>query len=136
VSILISLENVSNTLAKMRASGAFAINVLKVKQQHLALRFARKQQDGHKSFADVALHVGSTGAPLWSEALAGIECRVAMEYPGGDHTLVLGEVVALDCLPDEEDVSPLTFYRGAFSALRAAQPDLRAAVRAETTIPA
>jgi len=38
---------------------------------------------------------GSTGAPIFSEALAFIECSVTHAVPLGSHTLYVGELV--DC---------------------------------------
>ncbi len=136
--VLISLEHQSNTLAVLRRSGVFAINALTAAQQHLARRFARKEVDGHKPFSDIALRTGVTGAPLFTESLARIECRLASEYPGGDHTLVLGAVVALDYAADHADEStdgderraPLTYYRSAFGTLRDEHAPLRAPVPA------
>jgi len=149
--VLISLEHQSNTLAVLRRSGVFAINVLTAAQQHLARRFARKEVDGHKPFSDIALHTGVTGALLFSEALARIECRMASEYPGGDHTLVLGEVVALDYTEDDaaesaeddeddedgedgERSAPLTYYRSAFGTLRDEHAPLRTPVPAVESV--
>jgi 3-hydroxy-9,10-secoandrosta-1,3,5(10)-triene-9,17-dione monooxygenase reductase component len=56
---------------------------------------------------------GTTGLPLIAGALAHIECRVAARYPGGDHEIMLGEVLALR----RGEATPLVFHRGAFHAL-------------------
>jgi flavin reductase (DIM6/NTAB) family NADH-FMN oxidoreductase RutF len=131
--VLISLEHASSTLAQIRQSGIYAINILTAQQQHLAQRFARKESDGHKSFADIALRDGVTGAPLFAEALVHIECRLAAEHPGGDHTLVVGEVLALEyglAQSGEDAAAPLTCYRSTFGTLG------HEAVVARTPLPA
>src|SRR5579862_4374796 len=100
--VLISLENASQTLSALRRSQVFSVNILTSAQQELSRRFARKEAEVHKSFDDIPLHRGETGAPLFDEALAYIECQVAAEYPGGDHTLLLGQVVSLFYCDEEE----------------------------------
>lgn len=112
--ILVSLDLQSQTYASIRQSSAFAVNVLTQEQQHLAVRFARKGL-ASKTFDDIRLWTGeATGVPLFAEALARIECRVASEYPGGDHALVLGEVVSVDCSEDRLAGKPLLYYRSTF----------------------
>jgi flavin reductase (DIM6/NTAB) family NADH-FMN oxidoreductase RutF len=112
--ILVSLDLGSQTYASIRRSGVFAVNVLTQEQEPLALRFARKDLSS-KTFDDIAIHVGeTTGVPLFAEALARIECRVAHEYSGGDHALILGEVVSVDSCSDSLANEPLLYYRSTF----------------------
>jgi flavin reductase (DIM6/NTAB) family NADH-FMN oxidoreductase RutF len=112
--ILVSLDLKSQTYASMRQSRVFAVNVLTQEQEPLALRFARKDL-ASKTFDDIALRVGeTTGVPLFTDALARIECRVSTEYPGGDHALMLGEVVSVDYGDDHLAQEPLLYYRSAF----------------------
>ncbi|HVU70471.1 MAG TPA: flavin reductase family protein, partial [Ktedonobacteraceae bacterium] len=112
--ILVSLDQGSQTYAVIRQSSAFAVNVLTQEQEALAMRFARKDVLS-KTFDDIALRAGeTTGVPLFADALASIECRVAQEYPGGDHTLVLGEVVSVHYRTDHLANEPLLYYRSTF----------------------
>lgn len=111
--VLVSLQRSSRTLAMIGQSGVYAVNVLTAEQQALAARFAAKDPAG-KTFIDVPHHLGVTGAPLLDAALTRIECRVATSYPGGDHTLLLGEVVAI-ANPDSASPAepPLLYFRAA-----------------------
>jgi flavin reductase (DIM6/NTAB) family NADH-FMN oxidoreductase RutF len=43
-------------------------------------------------------------------ALAWVDCRLHAEYPAGDHTIFVGEVVA----GDAKEGSPLIYYRGGY----------------------
>jgi flavin reductase (DIM6/NTAB) family NADH-FMN oxidoreductase RutF len=112
--ILVSLDLQSQTYASIRQSGVFAVNVLTRQQKSLALRFAQKDLTS-KTFDDIAIRVGeTTGVPLFADALVRIECRVSTEYPGGDHALVLGEVVHVDYTDDPLANESLLYYRSAF----------------------
>lgn len=57
-----------------------------------------------------------TGAALLEQALCRLECRTWEMYDGGDHTIVVGEVVALETGPAEEPA--MVYFRGAFGTLK------------------
>lgn len=83
--VLISLQHSvrSHDLLKGRA---FAVNVLGAEQQDIALQFAGKPRLE-------PTWIEGPQAPRLAGALSWFECRPWAEYPGGDHTLFLGEVV-------------------------------------------
>lgn len=111
--ILWSLSLKAPSLKHFRESDLFAVNVLGAHQRDVALQFARPSED---KFAGIPMEEGRTGLPLIAGALAHIECRVAARYPGGDHEIMLGEVVALR----RGDSAPLVFQRGIFHELAGA----------------
>jgi len=110
--ILWSLALSAHSLAAFRANDHFAVNILAAGQAGLASRFARAGAD---KFDGVETLPGVSGAPLIAGALAHVECRVAARYPGGDHEIILGEVLALR----RADGEPLVFSAGRFCAPRA-----------------
>ena len=116
--LAISLQRTSRTLTMIERSGRFAVNVLSAEQRALAERFARKDLRD-KPFNAVGYHRGARvrDVVLFDEALARIECVVASEYPGGDHVVVLGKVVALDQDDTVGTAAPLLFYHSAFRTL-------------------
>jgi flavin reductase (DIM6/NTAB) family NADH-FMN oxidoreductase RutF len=105
--ILWSLSLRAPSLAAFRAAENFAVNVLEEGQDMLARQFSRPAAD---KFAGISTLTGMTGAPLIEGALAHIECRVAERYAGGDHEIMLGEVVAVWKGAGE----PLVFRGGRF----------------------
>jgi flavin reductase (DIM6/NTAB) family NADH-FMN oxidoreductase RutF len=111
--ILVSLDHKSQTYPIIRQSGVFAVNILAQEQEPLALRFASKDLQV-KTFEDIPLQAGVTGSPLFEQSVARIECRVASEYPGGDHALMLGEVVHVDFSANSQEKTPLLYYRSSF----------------------
>src|SRR5258705_3871070 len=85
----------------------FAVNILAQDQEHVSRRFASKDQD---RFEGAGYREGVSGAALLEGALACIECRVVHVYPGGDHTIVVGEVEST-CVADHK---PLAYYPGGY----------------------
>lgn len=111
--LLICLTNDSDTLAAMRESGIFCINVLTSEQKELASRFAHRRAD---KFSSVPVHDGRLGAPVIDGVLAALECRVEQVYPGGDHKIVVGELVHGLCY--DERAAPLMYFKGQYAAPR------------------
>jgi len=98
----------SSTWPLIRAADGFAVNVLAAGQHEHAQRFAARGVD---RFAGVPHRGGRTGAPLLDEALAVIECRVAAEHDGGDHWIVVADVLGLASL---QTGPPLLFHGGRY----------------------
>jgi flavin reductase (DIM6/NTAB) family NADH-FMN oxidoreductase RutF len=121
--VLVSLQQSSQTLAFIVKGGCFAVNPLAAQQQSLAVRFARKDRQG-KIFGDIPHHRGARmrDVALFDEALASVECRMVGTFPGGDHVLLVGEVMAIECSPEAQAGEPLLFYRSAFRALGTETP--------------
>lgn len=88
--VLVCLEKGSRTRDMVLSSQAFAVNVLGAAQENVAHFFATVAR---KSFDHVAHRSGRNGAPLLDEAIAWIQCDVHNIVDGGDHDIVIGEVV-------------------------------------------
>jgi flavin reductase (DIM6/NTAB) family NADH-FMN oxidoreductase RutF len=88
----------------------FVINVLGSHQETLARRFADKHED---RFDGIGYDLTPEGLILLGGALAHIECHRHAEYPGGDHTIVLGRVTG----GVTSKGRPLLYYRGGYAAI-------------------
>ncbi len=111
---LVCLDNRSDTLAAVRRSGVFCINVLQEGQQELSNRFAKKGDDKYEG---VDFERGMTGAPLLAGRVMAIECRVTAVHPGGDHHIFVGEVADIT-LPAGDDAQPMLYYRGRYASVQ------------------
>jgi flavin reductase (DIM6/NTAB) family NADH-FMN oxidoreductase RutF len=88
----------------------FVVNVLSSPQEVLARRFSDKHED---RFDGIGYHLSPEGLILLDGVLAHLICERYAEYPGGDHTLVLGRVVG----GATSDGHPLLYYRGGYAVL-------------------
>nr|BFD89351.1 flavin reductase family protein [Kitasatospora sp. Xyl93] len=95
------------------ATRSFAVSVLGAEQERLARYFANKSRPrGAAQFDGLDWQPGPfTGAPLLADSLAWLECKLAEQYDGGDHSIFLGEVLAADWSDHRQ---ALLFYGGAF----------------------
>src|SRR5690348_1438387 len=105
--LLICVSAKSATLAAIQGRDAFTVNILTEAQRELAQRFASRQEN---KFAGVDWRAGATGTPVLDGALAYAECRVFRIYEGGDHVIILGEIVAAGA----GDAVPLLYFRGRY----------------------
>lgn len=93
--ILVCVDLNSQTLPYIRESGAYAVNMLTTEQEHLSRCFATSSQERYERFCDAEYTEAVTGSPILEGVLAFVDARVVAEYPGGDHVIFLGEVVAM-----------------------------------------
>jgi flavin reductase (DIM6/NTAB) family NADH-FMN oxidoreductase RutF len=105
---LVCFENGARTLPIVREAGRFGVNVLAAKQEHLAGVFASKLPESEK--LDVVEHRFEQGVPIIEGSLAWAACTLRELIAGGDHTIGIGEVVAMG-LGDGE---PLLWYGGRY----------------------
>ena len=92
-------------------NGHFGVSVLKEDQQDVALTFATADPD--ERFRDITVVEGPLGSPLVHGSLAWMECRISRSHPGGDHSIIVADV--LECEADEGN--PLLFFRGTLMGL-------------------
>lgn len=116
--VLFCIHHQSRLRLEMAESRKFGVNLLARRQERLARAFAGKRT---ANFDHVIYHHSTHGVPILSEALAYLACDIVDEFPGGDHTIVLGEVVELGVPRRRQE--PLIFFEGSFGAL---EEELRA----------
>ena len=109
--ILFCVDQRLSTHEALLAAGKFAVNILASDQEHLSRQFASREID---KFKGVAHQAGVLGVPLLDGAIAVIECQLHSTLPGGDHTILIGEVVATQIREGE----PLLYYRGGYREIQ------------------
>jgi flavin reductase (DIM6/NTAB) family NADH-FMN oxidoreductase RutF len=82
------------------------MSFLKANQGELALRFSSADPDDR--FRDLTIEYGPLGSPLIQDALGWMECRVSQVHRGGDHSIIVAEVLEGEVV----DGDPLLFFRG------------------------
>jgi flavin reductase (DIM6/NTAB) family NADH-FMN oxidoreductase RutF len=110
--LLICLAHTSRTLAALRESLAFGVNLLGAEAEQVARGFARS--GAVEAWDGVEHSAGPSGSPLFAGAHAAIECEVDAIHPAGDHDIVLGRVVHV--IVEEGGGDALLWFRSAFGA--------------------
>jgi flavin reductase (DIM6/NTAB) family NADH-FMN oxidoreductase RutF len=122
--LLVCFDNGSRTLAAVRASGRFAVNVLAAGQDDLARVFASKRVAREKF--EAVTHTVAHGVPVLDGALAWLACDLRELLPGGDHTIGIGAVTHVDA----GDGEPLIWFRGGYTTVQDRAPARRSSAGA------
>lgn len=109
--VLWSLARTSRALDVFTHQEHWAINILSADQEELSNRFA---SSGDDKFSGVEMEDGVAGAPLLTDCVARLQCRTASQFDGGDHVILVGEVVKFE----RSDLDPLVFYRGRYARIQ------------------
>jgi 3-hydroxy-9,10-secoandrosta-1,3,5(10)-triene-9,17-dione monooxygenase reductase component len=105
---LVCFENSARTLPIVREAGRFGVNVLSAHQEEVAEVFASKLPEAEKLKA--VAHRYESGVPIIDGTVSWVVCTLRELIAGGDHTIAIGEVVAMG-LGDNE---PLLWYGGRY----------------------
>ncbi|WP_344629449.1 flavin reductase family protein [Streptomyces glaucosporus] len=115
--VLVSVREDSRMDELLERQPLWAVSILTETQRHIAGRFSmRGRVSDRLLFQDMPCTRGeASGAPLVGGALATVECRTEQRVSAGDHTLVIGRVLATS-LPGAEG-GPLAYFRGRYHRL-------------------
>ena len=111
--VLVCIDNRSEVHDAFEASGLFGVSVLAEGQEQWSRRFAC---GGPAKFEGAPLRDGHHGLALVPGALAHLECRVVSTHDAGDHTIYVGEVLALAVRPGR----PLVYHASDYRRVEAA----------------
>jgi flavin reductase (DIM6/NTAB) family NADH-FMN oxidoreductase RutF len=110
--VLVSLDRASRTLAALRRSGSFVVNVLRSGSEELSTRFATKADDKFDGVRWIPSTVAGGAPVLVDAATAFIECTVADVIEKGDHVMFIGSVEGGRVIGGP----PLLYYRRTYAA--------------------
>jgi len=108
--VLCCVERSTDMFPVITKAQRFAINILTTAQEAISRRFAEERDD---RFDGLGYTRGVTECVLLDDILAYVECEVAARYDGGDHLIVLGDVIAAAAA----DGRPLLYYRGGYAQM-------------------
>jgi flavin reductase (DIM6/NTAB) family NADH-FMN oxidoreductase RutF len=108
--VLVCIDQRARMHDRLPVGGNFAVNILSQDQESVSRHFASSDPD---PFHKIGYAEGATGAPLIEGVIAAVECRVVQRFPGGDHTIVVGQVENLWV----HEGQPLVHFRGGYGQL-------------------
>lgn len=106
--ILWSIDNGARSLPAYEKAECFVVNILAADQVTVSNHFARQQQD---KFAGVDFDLNPQGVPALRNCSAWFHCKTRYLYEGGDHTIIVGEVLQYD----NNHRDGLLFHQGRYS---------------------
>ena len=109
VRVLFCAEKIARFHDAVLATGTWAVSMLTEDGEKTARWLATRGRPLAGQLDAFRYHPGDrTGAPILDEALAAMECRTTAVHDGGDHSIVVGEVLSV--AEPRPDAAPLLYY--------------------------
>jgi flavin reductase (DIM6/NTAB) family NADH-FMN oxidoreductase RutF len=97
VLIGVGVDNSAVTHRLITAGGSFTVNLWNADDTRVFVKFSKpalyEESDGAATLNGRAVRTATTGAPVFEEAIAWMDCAVRHTLDLGTHTLFVGEVV-------------------------------------------
>ncbi len=102
VLVAISVDSSAVTNRLIRDGGSFTVNLWDQSDTRVFVRFSKPAKKEGDTLNGRPIREGKTGAPIFTEAVAFIECSVVTTLELGSHDLFIGEVVDAGFHDDRE----------------------------------
>lgn len=112
--VAVAVARTSTTWPRIEPAGSFAANVMSKDHADVVRRFASA---GERRFDGDEVETTAAGNPVFSRAVTWLDCRIDRVVDGGDHQIVIAEVVEIK--PPRPSTAPeaLIYYRSRFHHL-------------------
>ncbi len=109
--LLVCIHKLAASAEALVTASHFAINVLQTGQQPASITFSTRVED---RFGKTPWSCGEAGAPILEASLGVFECERFAVYDGGDHHILVGQVVKASF---DGSLDPLLYFRGRYRRL-------------------
>ena len=109
--LLVCIDKKASSAEALITASNFAVNVLQTGQQPASIRFSTRDED---RFGTTPWACGEAGAPILGESLGVFECKRHAVHDGGDHHMLIGEVIKASF---DASLDPLLYFRGSYRRL-------------------
>lgn len=118
VLIGIGVDNTAVTHRLITDGGCFTVNLWDATDTKVFVKFSKPAKDDGSTLNGRPVRPATTGAPVFDEALAWIDCEVRQSLDLGSHTLFIGEVVDVGLGDDEARAAALSDTRMKYGGVK------------------
>jgi flavin reductase (DIM6/NTAB) family NADH-FMN oxidoreductase RutF len=101
VLIGVGVDNKAVTRRLIADGGSFTVNLWDAEDTKVFVKFSKPAAYADGALNGRAIRDGATGAPIFEEAVAWLECAVRHTVDLGSHTLFIGELVDAAIVADD-----------------------------------
>jgi len=114
--VLFCAEKIARFHDAVLAAGSWAVSVLDEDSEKASRWLSTRGRPLAGQLDEIPHHPGPlTGAPILDSALSALECRTTAVHDGGDHSIVVGEVIGVT--GPRSPGRPLLYYAGQYRRL-------------------
>jgi flavin reductase (DIM6/NTAB) family NADH-FMN oxidoreductase RutF len=118
VLIGVSVDNTAVTHRLITVGGAFTVNLWDAEDTRVFVKFSKPAADDGAALNGRAVRPATTGAPVFEEAVAWLDCEVRQQLDLGSHTLFVGEVVDAALSRDDARVASMSDTRMKYGGVK------------------
>lgn len=118
VLIAISVDNTAVTHELITGSGVFTVNLWTKEDTRPFVKFSKPATKEGMTLNERPISEGVTGAPVFDEAAAYMECEVREAHDVGTHTVFYGEIVAAGIRDDETEIAAMSDTRMKYGGVK------------------
>jgi flavin reductase (DIM6/NTAB) family NADH-FMN oxidoreductase RutF len=118
VLIGIGVDNTAVTHRLITEGGSFTVNLWDADDTRVFVKFSKPATDDGETLNGRAVRVATTGAPVFEEAIAWVDCEVRHTLDVGTHTLFVGEVVDAGLRDDDVRAAAMSDTRMKYGGVK------------------
>lgn len=118
VLIGVAVDNSAVTHRLITDGGSFSVNLWDAGDTKVFVKFSKPATDDGATLNGRAVHAGTTGAPIFDEAIAWMECAVRQAHDLGSHTLFVGELVDAAINADDKRAASMADTRMKYGGVK------------------
>ena len=118
VLIGIGIDNVAVTHRLITEGGCFTVNLWDPDDTRVFVKFSKPATYEDSTLNGRAVSEATTGAPVFDEAIAWLDCEVRHTLDLGSHTLFVGELVDAAIRDDESRAAAMSDTRMKYGGVR------------------
>lgn len=118
VMIGVGVDNSAVTHRLISSGGSFTINLWSPDDTRVFVKFSKPATRDGATLNGRPVHIEVTGAPVFDEAIAWMDCAVRQAIDFGTHTLFAGEVVAAGINDDEQRAAAMSDTRMKYGGVK------------------
>jgi flavin reductase (DIM6/NTAB) family NADH-FMN oxidoreductase RutF len=118
VLIGVGVDNSAVTHRLIAESGSFSVNLWSSDDTRVFVKFSKPATRDGNTLNGRPVSVGSTGAPIFDEATAWMDCEVRQALDFGTHTLFVGEIVGAGINDDDQRAAAISDTRMKYGGVK------------------
>lgn len=118
VLIGVGVDNSAVTHRLITEGGSFTVNLWDSDDTRVFVKFSKPATDEGDTLNGRAVHAETTGAPVFDEAIAWLDCAVRQSLDLGTHTLFVGELVGAGINDDEKRAASMSDTRMKYGGVK------------------
>ena len=103
--LMLGIKKGSYSHTMMEHNPFISINFPRKDQKKLIESFFRPYQVQDHKFGEIPFHLGKNGVPVLDDAIAHLECKIRQIVSGGDHDIVIAEIVESEIQEETENLT-------------------------------